>query len=281
MLCYSAFAVVNERRRKEVYLSMSYQNILLSKEEGIAFITMNRPKFLNALDRTTVEELSQVIDTVAADDEVKVVILTGAGEKAFVAGGDIGFMENMTALEAREFAVFGTGVLRKIEYLPKPVIAAINGFCLGGGCELAMACDFRIASLNAKFGQPEVGLGVTAGFGGTQRLPRLIGLGMAKQLHYTGAIIDAEEALRIGLVNAVVSAGDLINYVKGIARQIIPKGQLAVRFCKTAINEGMQTDIDRALSIETDIFSLCFSTKDQKEGMKAFVEKRKPQFQEK
>ncbi len=257
-----------------------YRNILLKEEEGIGLITINRPKYLNALDRTTVEELAAVIDLVGANEKIKVIILTGAGDKAFVAGGDIAYMENLTALEAREFALFGMGVLRKIECLPKPVIAAINGFCLGGGCELAMACDFRIASLSAKFGQPEVGLGVTAGFGGTQRLPRLIGVGMAKQLHYTGDIIDAEEALRVGLVNAVVSAGDLINHVKGIANRIIPKGQLAVRFSKTCINEGMQTDIDRAMTIEADIFSLCFSTKDQKEGMKAFVEKRKPQFQE-
>ncbi len=257
-----------------------YRNILLKDEEGISLITINRPKYLNALDRTTVEELSSVIDLAGADEKIKVIILTGAGDKAFVAGGDIAYMENLTALEAREFALFGMGVLRKIENLPKPVIAAINGFCLGGGCELAMACDFRIASLNAKFGQPEVGLGVTAGFGGTQRLPRLIGAGMAKQLHYTGDIIDAEEALRIGLVNEVVSAGDLINHVKGIANRVIARGQLAVRFSKTCINEGMQTDIDRAMTIEADIFSLCFSTEDQKEGMKAFVEKRKPLFQE-
>jgi len=262
-------------------LQVTYQNILLGKEAGVAFITINRPKFLNALNRTAVEELSNIIDMIAADDEVKVVIITGAGDKAFVAGGDISYLANMTPMEAREFSLFGMEVLRKIELLPKPVIAAVNGFCLGGGCELAMACDFRIASEKAKFGQPEVGLGVTAGFGGTQRLPRLIGVGMAKQLHYTGDIIDAEEALRIGLVNAVVPADDLINYVKGIANRIISKGQLAVRFCKTAINEGMQTDIDRAMTIEADIFSLCFSTEDQKEGMKAFIEKRKPQFKEK
>lgn len=253
-------------------------NILLQKEAGIGLVTVNRPKQLNALDRNTVEELSELIDLIKADDEIKVIILTGAGNKAFVAGGDIGFMQNLTPMEAREFACFGQGVLRKLESMPKPVIAAINGFCLGGGCELAMACDFSIASSNAKFGQPEVGLGVTAGFGGTQRLPRLIGVGRARQLLYTGETIDAQEALRIGLVNAVVPENDLMDYVINIARKIISKGQVAVRFSKAAINNGMQTDIDRAMTIEADIFGLCFSTEDQKEGMKAFTQKRAPQF---
>ena len=256
-------------------------NILLNKEEGIGLITMNRPQQLNTLDRTTVEELAWIIDAAGADDEIKVIILTGAGDKAFVAGGDIAFMQALTAMEAREFATFGQAVLRKLENLPKPVIAAINGFCLGGGCELAMACDFSIAASKAKFGQPEVGLGVTAGFGGTQRLPRLIGLGQARQLLYTGDIIDAEEALRIGLVNAVVPDNELMDYVTNVARRIIAKGQLAVRFSKAAINNGMQTDIDRGLTIEADIFGLCFSTADQREGMQAFMAKRGPRFTEK
>jgi len=260
---------------------MSRDNILLRKEEGIGFITINRPKYLNALDRATVEELSEVIELIAADDEIKVIILTGAGDKAFVAGGDIAFMKDLTPVEARGFGTFGQRVLRKLESLPKPVIAAINGFCLGGGCELAMACDFSIASLKAKFGQPEVGLGVTAGFGGTQRLPRLIGIGRARQLLYTGDIIDAEEALRIGLVNEVVPDSDLMNYVIDIAKRIKAKGQMAVRFSKAAVNNGMQTDIDRAMTIESDIFALCFSTADQKEGMNAFIEKRTPHFTEK
>ncbi|MEN6324965.1 MAG: enoyl-CoA hydratase-related protein [Syntrophomonas sp.] len=260
---------------------MKYNNILLNKEDGIGFITINRPKQLNALDRPTVEELSQAIDLVTADDEIKVIILTGAGDKAFVAGGDITFLKSLTPIKAREFAAFGHAVLRKIESIPKPVIAAINGFCLGGGCELAMACDFSIASTKAKFGQPEVTLGVTAGFGGTQRLPRLIGLGMARQLLYTGDTIDAEEAVRIGLVNAVVPDNELMNYVINIAKRIIAKGQMSVRFSKAAINNGMQTDIDRAMTIEADIFGLCFSTEDQKEGMNAFIEKRAPQFKEK
>ncbi|MEQ8201099.1 MAG: enoyl-CoA hydratase-related protein [Syntrophomonadaceae bacterium] len=259
---------------------MNFTNILFEKKAGINFITINRPKFLNALDRTTVEELDQAIEQAAADAEIKVIIITGAGDKAFVAGGDIAFMQALTSLEAREFAQFGQGVLRKMELLPKPIIAAINGFCLGGGCELAMACDFCIATYNSKFGQPEVGLGVTAGFGGTQRLPRLVGLGKARQLLYTGDIIDAEEAWRIGLVNEVVPAVELMSHVTGIAERMIAKGQLAIRFSKNAVNLGMQTDIDRGMAIEADIFGLCFSTHDQAEGMKAFVEKRKPQFME-
>ena len=266
-----------ERRR----IFMICKNILLNKEEGIGLITMNRPQQLNTLDRTTVEELAWIIDAAGADDEIKVIILTGAGDKAFVAGGDIAFMQALTAMEAREFATFGQAVLRKLETLPKPVIAAINGFCLGGGCELAMACDFSIAASKAKFGQPEVGLGVTAGFGGTQRLPRLIGVGRARQLLYTGDIIDAQEAMRIGLVNAVVPDGELMDFVTNIARRIIAKGQLAVRCSKAAINNGMQTDIDRGMTIEADIFGLCFSTADQQEGMQAFMAKRRPQFAEK
>ncbi len=260
---------------------MSRNNILLKKDAGIGIITVNRPEHLNALDRATVEELAEVIELAAADDEIKVIIITGAGDKAFVAGGDIAFMQGLTVVEARGFARFGQGVLRKLESIAKPVIAAINGFCLGGGCELAMACDFSIAAGKAKFGQPEVGLGVTPGFGGTQRLPRLIGIGRAKQLLYTGDIIDAEEAKRIGLINAVVPDGELMDYVSGIARRIIAQGQLAVRFSKAAVNNGMQTDIDRAMTIESDIFALCFSTADQREGMQAFIEKRKPVFQEK
>jgi enoyl-CoA hydratase len=259
---------------------MNFTSILFEKKAGINFITINRPQFLNALDRTTVEELDQAIDQAAADEEIKVIIITGAGDKAFVAGGDIGFMQALTPMEAREFALFGQGVLRKMELLPKPIIAAINGFCLGGGCELAMACDLCIATYNARFGQPEVSLGVTAGFGGTQRLPRLVGLNKARQMLYTGDIIDAEEAWRIGLVNEVVPAGELMPHVIGIAQRMIAKGQLAIRFTKNAVNHGMQTDIDRAMAIEADVFGLCFSTHDQSEGMKAFVEKRKPQFLE-
>jgi len=252
-------------------------NVLYEKEGDIAIVTVNRPKALNALNAETLADIEKAMDAAAADPEVKVVILTGAG-RAFVAGADITFMQNMTAMEGRAFAMLGQAVFRKIETMEKPVIAAVNGFALGGGCELAMSCDFRIASDAAKFGQPEVGLGVTPGFGGTQRLPRLVGVGMAKELCYTGDTIDANEALRIGLVNHVVPGDELMTYVKDMAKRIASKGQLAVRMCKKAINEGMQMDIDRSMTLEADIFGILFSTEEQKEGMTAFVEKRKPVF---
>lgn len=257
---------------------MEFNNIILEKEDRIATLIINRPKVLNALNRDTVLEIQAAVESVRDDDGIDVLIITGAGDKAFVAGGDITFMMDINAIQGREFGSLGQKVLRLMESMEKPVIAAINGFCLGGGCELAMACDFRICSEKAKFGQPEVGLGVTPGFGGTQRLPRIVGTGMAKQLLYTGDAIDANEALRIGLVNYIVPANELFDYVQKIAKKISSRGQLAVRFCKAAANEGMQTDIDRAMSLEADLFALCFATDDQKEGMKAFVEKRAPQF---
>lgn len=257
---------------------MDFNNVLLEKEDQVAILTVNRPKALNALNRDTLLDIKKAVEIVRDDPEVSVLIVTGAGDKAFVAGADITFMQEMTAVEGREFGLLGQAVFSLIESMEKPVIAAIKGFALGGGCELAMSCDFRIAADNAKFGQPEVGLGVTPGFGGTQRLPRLVGTGMAKQLLYTGDQIDANEALRIGLVNYVVPAGELMDYVKKIAKKIASRGQLAVRFCKVAVNEGMQTDINRSMTIEADLFGLCFATEDQKEGMKAFVEKRKADF---
>lgn len=258
---------------------MEFQNLLYEKEDGVALITVNRPKALNALNIDTLLEIKTAVEKAAADDEVMVLVVTGAGEKSFVAGADITYMMNINALQGREFGLLGQEVFRIIETLPKPVIAAINGFALGGGLELAMACDFRVCSENSRFGQPEVGLGVTPGFGGTQRLPRLVGSGMAKELLYTGDTIDAFEALRIGLVNHVAAADQLLAYVQNMARKICFRGQIAVRFCKVAVNEGMQTDIDRAMSIEADLFGLCFASEDQKEGMKAFVEKRKANFQ--
>lgn len=257
---------------------MAYENLLLEKEGALAILYVNRPKALNALNKDTLLEMKDAITSIKNDPEVDVLIVTGAGDKSFVAGADIAFMQSLTAVDAREFGALGQEVFRMIEAMEKPSIAAVNGFALGGGCELAMCCDFRIASSKAKFGQPEVGLGITPGFGGTQRLPRLVGSGMARQMLYTADVIDASEALRIGLVNNVVAPEELMDVVKGIAGRIISKGKLAVRFSKVAANEGLQTDIDRAMTIEADLFGLCFSTEDQKEGMGAFIEKRSPKF---
>jgi len=256
---------------------MNYSNIIFEKEGNLAIVKINRPKALNALNSETLKELDNVIDTIAQDDEVYVVVLTGEG-KAFVAGADISEMKDLNPMEGRNFGVLGNRVFRKLENLDKPVIAAINGFALGGGCELSMACDIRVASGKAKFGQPEVGLGITPGFGGTQRLARLVGEGMAKQLIYTGDIITAEEALRIGLVNKVVEPEVLLDEVKAMAMKIAKNAPIAVKLCKTAINKGMQMDIDSAIAYEAEVFGLCFSSEDQKEGMTAFVEKRDKMF---
>ncbi|HBK53023.1 short-chain-enoyl-CoA hydratase [Syntrophomonas wolfei] len=257
---------------------MAYENIILEREEKLAVLYINRPKAMNALNKDTLLEIKDAVTAVNEDPAVELLIITGSGDKSFVAGADIAFMQNLSAMEAREFGALGQKVFRLIEAVEKPVIAAVNGFALGGGCELAMCCDFRIAASNAKFGQPEVGLGITPGFGGTQRLPRLVGPGMAKQLLYTADVINADEAFRIGLVNKVVQPEELLPEVKKIAGRILSKGQLAVRLSKAAANEGMQTDIDRAMSIEADAFGLCFATQDQKEGMTAFLEKRKANF---
>lgn len=257
---------------------MGYENLIVDKFERTAIVTINRPSVLNALNKDTLVELLGVIPVLEQDDEVDVVVVTGAGEKAFVAGADIVYMQSLSAMEGRAFGLLGNKVFRSIEQMSKPVIAAVNGFALGGGCELAMCCDFRLASNRARFGQPEVGLGITPGFGGTQRLARLVGPGMAKQLLFTAQTITAEEALRIGLVNMVTEPEELMTQVMSIANKICQQGQLAVRLCKAAVNEGMQSDIDRGMTIEADAFGLCFSTQDQKEGMQAFIEKRKPQF---
>lgn len=257
---------------------MAYENVLLEKEDRVAILSINRPKALNALNNDTLLEIRSAITDIKEDAGIDVVIITGAGDKAFVAGADISFMQPLSAVEGRAFGALGQEVFRMIEAMEKPVIAAVNGFALGGGCELAMCCDFRVASTKAKFGQPEVGLGITPGFGGTQRLPRLVGSGMAKQMLYTADVIDANEALRVGLVNSVVEPEELMDFVKKIAKRIISKAQVAVRLSKAAANEGMQTDIDRGMTIEADVFGLCFATDDQKEGMSAFIEKRKPGF---
>lgn len=257
---------------------MQFENLILEKQDRIATIYINRPKALNALNTDTLLELKDAVNQIKTDDSIDLLIITGSGDKAFVAGADIAFMQNLTAMEGRAFGALGQKVFMAVESLEKPVIAAVNGFALGGGCELAMCCDFRIASTKARFGQPEVGLGITPGFGGTQRLPRLVGMGMAKQLLMTADIIGAQEAKRIGLVNEVTEPEELMNTVKNIAERILSKGQLAVRLTKAAVNEGTQADINRAMTIEADAFGLCFSTADQKEGMNAFIEKRKPEF---
>lgn len=257
---------------------MKFKNVLLSKEAGNGILTINRPHALNALNEETLYEIKQALDLVSQDPEILVLIITGSGEKAFVAGADIIYMKSLTPIQGREFSILGQEVFHVVETLEKPVIAAVNGFALGGGCELALSCDFRIASTKAKFGQPEVGLGIIPGFSGTQKLPRLISPGMAKQLLFTGETIDAQEALRIGLVNQVVEPEELIPQTIKIANKIQKNAQLAVKFCKIAINEGLQTDINRGMTIEADLFGICFSTNDQKEGMEAFVNKRKPNF---
>lgn len=256
---------------------MEYQKLIVERQDGIGVIRINHPDALNALNTLVLSELGKAFDAFAADESVEVVVLTGEG-RAFVAGADIAEMSAMTAQEGKAFGRLGADVFRKIEMMPQPVIAAVNGFALGGGCELAMACDIRIASSKAKFGQPEVGLGITPGFSGTQRLPRLVGLGKAKELIYTAAIIQADEACRIGLVNRVVEPGVLMDEALALAAAIASKARLAVRYAKEAINRGIETDIETGIDMETSLFGLCFATHDQKEGMAAFLQKRKPDF---
>lgn len=258
---------------------MAYENINYTVENGIATIAINRPKALNALNLATLTELKDVVEKIAVDKAVQVVVITGAGEKSFVAGADIVEMSTKNAVEGRVWGQVGQNIFTEIENLPQPVIAAVNGFALGGGCELACACDIRYASENAKFGQPEVGLGITPGFGGTQRLTRVVGRGHAKELIYTASIIDAQEALRIGLVNKVVPQAELMDAVMKVAKTITKKAPVAVQLAKAAINRGINCDVVTGISYEAEVFGLCFATADQKEGMKAFIEKRKPTFE--
>ncbi len=254
-----------------------YKNLLFENEDGIGILTMNRPKALNALNSETLSELSSLVDEIAADDSIKAVIITGA-ERSFVAGADIVEMLNFSAAEGRTFGQLGQATFLKIEKMNKPVIAAINGFALGGGCELSMACDIRIASEKAKFGQPEVGLGIVPGFGGTQRLPRLVGKGKAKEIIFTGDIFDAQEALRIGLVQKVVAPEELMETAKAMAKRIMKNGPYAVRLCKDAINMGLDIDLASGQEYEATLFAVTCATDDKKEGMSAFVDKRKPSF---
>ena len=250
-------------------------HILFEKKGNVAIALIDRPKALNALNSEVLNDLNTLADTVNADPEIRVLIISGSGEKAFVAGADIGEMSSLSKTEGEAFGKKGNDVFRKIETLPIPVIAAVNGYALGGGCELSMACDIRIASDTAVFGQPETGLGITPGFGGTQRLARLIGPGMAKQLIYSARNIKADEALRIGLVNAVYPAEDLMAAAEKLAETIARNAPIAVRACKKAINEGLEQPMDEAIVLEEKLFGSCFETEDQKEGMGAFLEKRK------
>ena len=245
------------------------------EEEGmIAVLTINRPKALNALNSKVLDELDKTLDNVDIN-KIRALIITGAGEKSFVAGADIGEMSSLTKEQGKAFGKKGNDVFRKLETFPIPVIAAINGFALGGGCEISMSCDIRICSDNAIFGQPEVGLGITPGFGGTQRLARLVGQGMAKQMIYTGRNIKADEAFRIGLVNAVYPQSELLNEAKKMAETIARQAPIAVRNAKKAINDGLQVDMDKAIEIEEELFGNCFETEDQRAGMGNFLEKDK------
>ena len=246
-------------------------NVLLEKKGNIAVATINRPKALNALNSAVVADLDEMIVQIMADEEIRALVITGSGEKAFVAGADIGEMSTLTKAEGEAFGKLGNDVFRRLEKLPIPTIAAVNGFALGGGCELSMSCDIRICADTAVFGQPETGLGITPGFGGTQRLARLVGPGMAKQLIYTAKNIKADEALRIGLVNAVYPAEELMPAAEKMASTIAKNAPIAVRACKKAINEGLEAKMDDAIVIEEKLFGSCFETADQKEGMGAFL----------
>ncbi len=253
--------------------------ITYEQEGQVGIVTINRPKALNALNSQVLEEIEATFKAIDLD-AVRAVILTGAGEKSFVAGADIGEMSTLTKAEGEAFGKKGNDVFRMIETFPIPVIAAVNGFALGGGCEISMSCDIRICSENAVFGQPEVGLGITPGFGGTQRLARLVGPGMAKQMIYTARNIKADEAFRIGLVNAVYPQEELMAAAKKMAAGIAKNAPIAVRACKKAINDGLEADMDDAIVIEEKLFGSCFETEDQKYGMAFFLDKNKEKVKE-
>lgn len=259
--------------------TMDYEFIVVAVEGGIGVVTIHRPDVLNAVNIETILEVEQAIQVFGKNENIQVIVITGAG-KSFVSGSDISRLATMDALQAREYSAIGQRVLTSIEHTERVTIAAVNGFALGSGCEIAMACDIRIASEKAKFGQPEVKLGLIPGHAGTQRLARLVGLGKAKELIFTGDIIDAQEALRIGLVNAVVPPETLMDTVREMAQKIIAAGPTAVRFAKTVLNRGIDAPMATAQSYEMEAFSILFSTDEAKEGMKAFLEKRKPKWGE-
>lgn len=251
------------------------KNIIVEVENEIAVVTISGEKSLNALNSETLAELKECFENIAARKDVRVLILTGAGKKAFVAGADISEMVNATPAEGRKMGMLAKEAFMLLETMPQVTIAAVNGYALGGGCEISMACDIRIASDNAKFGQPEVGLGILPGFGGTQRLARLVGKGRAKEIIFTCDQIDAQEAYRIGLANKVVPQDELLDTCKSMAEKIMSKGSYAISLAKEAINTGLETDLASGLTLEADLFDLSFSTADKKEGMTAFLEKRK------
>ena len=255
---------------------MEYQFLKFEHNEGITVLKISAPKSLNALNSTILKELDDFVGQL--DAQTRVLIITGDGEKSFVAGADISEMAHLNEPQGQDFGRLGAQVFRRIELLPIPVIAAVNGFALGGGCELAMACDIRIASSKAKFGQPEVGLGIIPGFSGTYRLPKLIGQGYAKEMIYTGKVIRADEALRIGLVNAVYEPEELMGKAMEMAAMMLKNAAIAIRLAKQSINEGYDLDADAAIALENKLFGQCFATKDQKEGMDAFLNKRPAAF---
>src|SRR4051795_1773007 len=260
-------------------VNTSFENILFEKKGAIAYVTVNRPKVLNALNMATMEELRRAFTAAKEDKEIRVVLLTGSGEKAFVAGADIGELSKHNAVSAKEYTHKGQAVFDLIENLGKPTIACINGFALGGGCELAMACTIRLASENAKLGQPEVKLGIIPGYGGTQRLPRLVGKGMAMQLNLTGEMISAQEALRIGLVNEIAALADLIPRAEAMGQKIAANAPLAIKYCMEAVNKGMEMTLAEGLFLEATLFAVSCATEDKKEGTSAFLEKRTANFQ--
>lgn len=257
---------------------MAYENILFEKKDGIAHITFNRPKVLNALNRQTVEELRRALADARDDASVRVLILTGAGEKSFVAGADIGELSQQTPVGGKEFSVYGQSVFHLLETMGKPSICAINGFALGGGCELALSCTMRLASKTARLGQPEVKLGILPGYGGSQRLARLCGKGAAHELCLTGEMISAEEAQRIGLVNHIYEPAELLPAAEAMAKKIIANGPLAVKFTMEAIERGVEMPLEEGLFLEATLFGVACATEDMREGTKAFLEKRPAQF---
>ena len=259
-------------------ISTAYENVLVEVRERIAYVTVNRPKVLNALNERTVRELHAIFAALRTEADVGAVILTGAGEKAFVAGADINELAVMTPIQGEASSRLGQAALSEIETLGKPVLAAINGFALGGGCELALACHMRFAAEGAKLGLPEVGLGIIPGYGGTQRLPRLVGLGRALELIASGRMIDAQEAYRIGLVNGIHPAVELLAHCERVAKEILSRGPIAVRCAMDAAIRGVETDLAHGLEMESAYFGLLSATADMREGLRAFLEKRKPAF---